>query len=503
MSAPDSHAAPAPQPRRAGWHIAGSIAAWALPLVTAIVAMPFLWRTLGRDGYGVYILAAGYAGLAGSLGSMRGAAQRVSAGTSSGPAVTAAAGGAYLAATATGMVALALSTALAPTFLRVAGIDPATAPATLAAFRLAGAAAPAIHLAQAARGVLIGLEHYGMYTVHVTATTVLTTIGMVVLAASGWQAQGLMAWFVAASVVSAAAAIALARVAVGAGPTASWSDGRAVVTFGATVVATETILNLYVLAERTLLTRALGVGAVAEYTIPLSLASALQNAMAAGAVVLLPRAGAAWARGDTRALGTMYTRAVKVIVLVAVGGSTTIAGAAAMLVGWWIDADFGRQTAGTVAVLLAAYAVNAVATPMWSLAEGAGQPARNTALSAGLALVGVGAAVVLAPRYGAIGIAWARGLAMLAVPVFVLLGERHLFGRAQTALWKTVAVHVVPAGLVLIAGVTIAERGLTGVPLLLANALLGAAFAAWLWRSAYFEPSERQAIARLVGVGLS
>ena len=66
MPAPERPAAPAP-PRRAGWHIAGSVAAWGLPLATAIVAMPFLWRTLGRDGYGVYILAAGYAGLAGAL----------------------------------------------------------------------------------------------------------------------------------------------------------------------------------------------------------------------------------------------------------------------------------------------------------------------------------------------------------------------------------------------------------------------------------------------------
>lgn len=501
MSAPESSAAPAPTSRRTGWHIAGSVGAWALPLATAIAAMPFLLRTLGRDGYGVYILAAGYAGLAGSLGSMRGAAQRVAT-ASSGPALQGAIGGACLAALATGVAALAAATALAPAFLRVAGLDPDTAPSTLTAFRLAGAAAPAIHLAHAARGVLIGLERYGLYTTHVTATTVVTTIGMVLLAAAGHQASGLMAWFVAVSVASAGTAWTLAWMAGGVRPAGSWTDGRAVARFGATVVATETILNLYVLAERTVLTRALGVAAVAELTIPLSLASALQNAMAAGAVVLLPRAGAAWARGDAAALRTMYARAVKVIVLVAVGGSTAVAGVAATLVGWWIDPDFGRQTAGTVAVLLAAFAVNAVATPAWTLAEGAGQPARNTALSAGLAAIGVGAAVVLAPMFGAFGIAVARALAVLAVPVFVVLGERHLFGGVQRALWATVAAHLVPAGLVLIAAVSMAQRQATGVPLLLVDALLGVAFAAWVLRSAYFEPSERQAIGRLVGVRL-
>ncbi len=500
MPAPDDLAAPAAPPRSAGWHIAGSIAAWALPLLTTIVAMPLLWRSLGRDGYGVYILAAGYAGLAGSLGSMRGAAQRVSAGASSGHALQAAIGGAYLAAIGTGGAALAGAMALAPAFLRLADIDPDASPATVTAFRLAAASALNVHLSHAARGVLIGLQRYDLYSAHITGATVVNTVGMVVLAAAGQQAPGLMAWLLASTLFSAVAAVALVRMASGVRPTQSWPDGQAVLRFGATIVATEAVLNLYVLAERTLLTRAMGVGAVAEYTIPLGLASALQNAMAAGAVVLLPRAGAAWARGDTAALRVMYTRAVKVILLVAVGGSAVIAGGAETFVGWWIDPQFGRVTAGTVAVLLAAFAVNAAATPMWLLGEGAGQPLRNTAFSAALAAIGVGAAVMLAPSEGALGLAWARGLGMLAVPVFIVAGERHLFGGVQPAIWKAIAFRLLPAAGVLIAAVMFTERSLTGLSLLGANALLGALFAAWLWRSGYFDLEERRAVGRLVGV---
>ena len=506
MAASASPETPTRPSRRAGWHVAGGIAAWAFPLVTSIVAMPLLWRALGRDGFGVYVLAAGYAALAGSFGTIRGAAQRASAAAASPTraALPAALGGAYLAALATGVATLVAATLLAPVFLRMAGIDPATDPSALAAFRLAGAAAPAAHLAQAARGILLGLERYGAYSAHVAATAVVASIGTVLLAQAGHRAPGLMLWLVVSNVLSAAAGITLALVTSrGPHPTRSWADGWAILRFGATLLATDAILNLYLVAERTVLTRAVGVSAVAEYTIPLSLASALQNALAAGAVVLLPRAGAAWALGDHAALRATYARAVKVVTLVALGGSTAVAGAAALLVGWWIEPAFGVQTAGVIAVLLAAYAVNALATPMWYLAEGAGMPARNTALSAGVAIVGISCGLVLAPSSGALGVAWARSLAMLSVPAFVLLGERAILGQGQSALWAAVVTRVVPAGLVLIAAVYMAQRELSGIGLLLVDALLLVAYAAWLWRSSFFEADERRAIARLIGTSRS
>ncbi|MEZ5316629.1 MAG: oligosaccharide flippase family protein [Vicinamibacterales bacterium] len=486
------------QPRLAGWHIAGNIGAWALPLLATIVAMPFLWRLLGRDGYGLYVLAAGYAALAGSLGPLRGAAQRVASRASSAAGVRAASGGAYLAAIGTGAVALVAALVAAPAFLRVAGLDPDTSPSMLLAVRLAAAAAPAMHVTAAGRGVLIGLERYGRYGAHVAVTSGVTTLGTVLLAARGGQAPELMAWLAAASLLSAAGAVALAQTAGVGLPVFSRSDGRAIVRFGATVVATDAIGSLYVLAERTILTRAMGVGIVAEYTIPLSVASALQHALGAGAVVLLPRAGAAWARADSVALRSMYVRAVKVMVLVAVGGSIAIAGAAETLVGWWIDPGFARQTAAVVVVLLAAFAVNAAATPLWCLSEGAARPARNTALSAGIALVGAGAAVALAPGFGPLGVAWARGLAMVAVPVFIASGERRLLGGGQRELWRAIARHVVPAALVLGAAVALARHLLSGVPLIGAAGLLLAVFAGWLWRSSYFDAADRNAIGRLV-----
>lgn len=475
------------------------MAAWALPIATAIVAMPFLLRSLGRDGYGAYILAGGYAALTASFGPLRGAAQRVSAAAASGAALPAAAGGAYLAGLITGTAALAASFLMAPVFLRFAGLDPAAETSMLTAIRLAAATALASHLTYSARGVLIGLERYGLYSAHVAATTVCTTIGMVLMAGAGYQAPGLMAWLVMASAFSAVAAVAMAHAATGVAPRWSWTDSRAVLRFGAAVVTTETTLMLYVLAERTLLTRAIGLGAVAELTIPLSLTSALQNALAAGAVVLLPRAGAASARGDLAGLRTIYARAVKVIVLVAVAGSAALAGASSPLIGAWIGDDFARQTAATVDVLLAAFAVNAIATPIWSLIEGTGRPSRNTVFSICVAIIGVGGGVLLAPRFGAVGIASARALAMVAVPPFVLLGERLLFGQAQRSLWSAVLLRVVPSMLVLVAAITGAQHLVAGLPLILGSGALAALFVAFHWQSGYFDPLEKQAVARLVG----
>lgn len=479
----------APPSRRTVWHIGANVAAWALPLAVAIVAIPLLWRALGQEGYGVYILAIGYGALAGSFGSVRGAAQRVSSASGS-DGLPAAVGGAYLAALGTGGVTVTAWMLFAPLFLRIAGIDPAASPNALTTFRLAAAAVPAMHVAQAARGVLMGLERHGAYSVHVATTAVVTTAGMVALAMLGYDVPDLMRWLVISHAASAVAGVIMAQAAARVRPVVSPADGWAIVRIGAALTATDTIMNVYVLAERTLMTRVLGVAAVAEYTIPLSLASALQNAMAAGGVVLLPRSGAAWARGDQAALRAMYARSVKAIAIVAVGGSTAIAGAAATIVGWWIEPEFGRQTAGVVAVLLAAYAINALATPIWFLSEGAGLPTRNTALTAAIAVVGIGSAVILIPTHGTIGVAWARALAMVAIPFFIWAGERRVLGRAERVLWTRIATSIVPAGLVLATLVVIAERQLTGIPLLLTIAGLLATYAGVLWRSGYFDAAD-------------
>lgn len=465
--------------------------------------MPLLWRGLGPEAYGLYVLALGYAALAGSLGSTRGAAQRMAAAEAGDDptAVAAAAGGAWLAAGATGIVALVMATALAPLFLRGAGLSVDGATAALRTILLAGAAAPAMHLAQASRGILLGLRRYGASTAHLTVTVVMATLGTALLAVSGSPVDTLMLWLIAVHGISGVAGIVLVVAVLPVRPRLSWAAGWATLRLGLTLVATEAIVSVHLLAERAVLSRAAGTGAVAEYTIPLSLASLLQHALAAGAVVLLPLAGAAWVRGDTAALQVMYARAVKVVVFVAVGASLFIAGITTTLVGWWIEPTFAAEVTAVVWVLLGAFAVNALMTPIWYVSEGAGRPLRNTVLTACLFIVAVGAGLLLARPFGALGIAWARALAVLAVPGFVWLGEHRLLGRVQRRLWLTIAREVSPAGLVLGAAAWVARRELDGVALVGVSLLLLCGYGAWLWRSSYFDADDRRAIGSLIGVG--
>jgi O-antigen/teichoic acid export membrane protein len=506
MTAPAAQAA-GPPSRHPRWSVVVNLATWALPIALAVVSMPLLWRELGAAGYGAYVLAASYAAIAASFAPFRGTAQRVASTPADDRAALArAVRGAYLAACLTGTATTAAFVLGAPALVRFAGLDPATDPDALAAFRIAAVAPLALQLAQVARGVLIGRERYVAYGLHLTGATIATTVGTVLLARLGYRAPGLMLWMIAVGAVAAAAGLALTwpratpREA-GPEPRASvlgtaWS----IVRFGGVVIATDSLIGIYVLAERMILARAAGVAEVPYYTVPLTLASALQNALATASIVMLPRAAAAAARGDTGHLCRLHARAITMVTAVGIGGSAALAVAAGPLLAAWMDPAFAARTAGVAAILFAAFCVNAVATPIWTLTEGVGRPGRNTVLIAAIAAAGSALALAWAPTHGALGMAMARAMATwLAVPVFVLLGERAILGRIDAALWRGVARHLVPAAVVLLAAEAATAHALEGAARMLVAGGLLLPYAAWVWHTPLFDPDARRAVRRLIG----
>ena len=509
----DQAATPAPAHPQTRWSVVVNLATWALPIVLAIGAMPILWRELGAAGYGAYVLAAGYATIATSFAPLRGTAQRVAAAPADPAALARVVRGAYLAAGLTGTLTAAGFLLGAPALVRFAGIDPVADPAALAAFRIAAAAALALHLAQAARGVLIGRERYLAYGIHLTGASIATTVGTVLLARMGYRAPGLLLWLACVGVAAAAAGLALTwprgvRPARAVGATTGVvpragviGEAWAIAGFGGVVLATDSLISVYVLAERMILARAAGLAEVPFYTVPLTLASALQNALAAASIVMLPRAGAAAARGDADALRVLYARAVTVVMTVGIGGSAALAAAAGPLLAAWMDPGFAARTAGVAAILVAAFCVNAVATPMWTLAEGVGRPGRNTALIAAIAVAGCAAGLAWAPAHGPAGMATARMVAMLfAVPAFVLAGERAISGRIDAALWRGLARHLGPAAVLLLAAEAAAAHRLAGMPRVAVAFGLVLPYAAWIWHTPLFDAATRRSLRRLAGL---
>ena len=69
-------------------------------------------------------------------------------------------------------------------------------------------------------------------------------------------------------------------------------------------------------------------------------------------------------------------------------------------------------------------------------------------------------------------------------------------------LWSAVTTRIISAMVVLVAALAGAQQVLTGVPRLLANGALAAAFGAWHWHSNYFDSAEKQAVQRLLGARL-
>lgn len=486
--------------RRVIGQVAVSVVSWGLPIAATVVTTPWLWRELGAAGYGQYVFAIGYAAFAGALSSTRGVARAVTAvrARQDPEALGRVAGSAYLASAIAGAVLAVALVSAAPLITGQLDLAPAERRDAIAMLRIAALAAPFALIMQAAWGILLGCERFTPYALHASVTAVAGAAGAAWLAVRGHGVITLVAWQTMLSAISAAAAVAIAAAAGRHGLAAPrWIDAWEITRFNTAVWIAQIASSVWLLTERTVVTRAIGLPGLPEFSVPLTLAALMQSAAVSGALILLPRSADLWTRADTLALRRTYAWAVKVIAVVAAGGTAMLAALAAPALGWWIEPAFGARAASVLGVLAAAFCVNAITVPVWYIAEGGGQPSRNAVISIVWAIAGTAACVLLAPALGAEGAALARVAAMLLAPWYVVRTERALLGAPQRALWSRIARHVLPAAfglaLALKLALPLVSRVVPASPVgLLAVACACAAAYLWfLWRSPLLSDDER------------
>jgi O-antigen/teichoic acid export membrane protein len=191
---------------------------------------------------------------------------------------------------------------------------------------------------------------------------------------------------------------------------------------------------------------AAGVRAAAIYAVAQRLAVLPQRAVFPRLVLIFSKSGQLAARDNRAGLRDSTDDAVRFVQRVSVPAAIVLGFLAGPAIAVWVGPLY-RQAAPVVGLLCLAAVVQSWAQAVSMAISGAGRPALSSVLYGGEAMIHVGLGIVLAARYGALGMAEATLIGVVLVEGFLLLPlvYRQLEDSVLRRLLHTVRVLGVPA----------------------------------------------------------
>lgn len=274
-----------------------------------------------------------------------------------------------------------------------------------------------------------------------------------------------------------------------------------VIRFGGAVTAYQILGNLLVLFERVWLTRSLGVTAVTFYSVPMTIAIYVHGFISSLTLVVFPLASAASAKQDFTRLYAIYARAFKYICALVVFLVVTLVVGNQQFLSAWMGVDFAHESGVALAIHAVSFGILALLIVPWQIADGLGFPGANALVSVLWLVIDIPLAILLTPRFGIVGVACARLVAMvLLVPAYILYLERRVFGHWLARLWRRLILSLATAGSLVTIVQIILFRGLpSGWLWLFASVGLTSLLNAFiLWIIGYLDQDEREWIRQFV-----
>jgi O-antigen/teichoic acid export membrane protein len=235
---------------------------------------------------------------------------------------------------------------------------------------------------------------------------------------------------------------------------------------------------------------------IPAFSVPHTVLQKLILLITSAGMAFYPFASAASADGDRTVLGSVFRSHLRLTIVV-MGPIVAYLGVfAEPLLAVWVSPEFGRAAGPCLRLLSAATLILALSSPAADLARGLGHPLWVLVYTTTVAVLGMGAALLLVPRGRAAGAA----LAFLLGQVLVTFPFLAIVARRLLALRLGALVRALGGPLAAVAGVTLAYVTaaplLPGiVPMLLAGALVTGAYAAGVcaW---VLDPRERETLLR-------
>jgi O-antigen/teichoic acid export membrane protein len=151
----------------------------------------------------------------------------------------------------------------------------------------------------------------------------------------------------------------------------------------------------------------LPIASVAFYAVPLNVTQKLMVLEDSVASAFFPAAVDLHHRGETNRLRLLYLSALKLVLVVMLFLSLVAVGYSWAILAAWVGPNVANNSASIFAVLAVAYGLAAIIGIPASASDATGHQRWTAAFAMASAVINVGLSIVLVPRIGAIGPAWA------------------------------------------------------------------------------------------------
>jgi O-antigen/teichoic acid export membrane protein len=256
-----------------------------------------------------------------------------------------------------------------------------------------------------------------------------------------------------------------------------WAAGE-LLAFGALRFVNQLSGQIVFQLDRLIVAAFLTIAAVTFYSVPLSIAQRFVIVQAIFATAFFPAATELHALADRERLKAAYLTSMKLVLVMVIPLTILVAGFSHPLLDGWLGPSFADASAGILAVLAVAYGLAQVMGVPTLAADATGHVHWSAGFAIASAVINLSLTIVLVPRVGAIGAAYAllinsatQGL------VFVYLVQRRFVRVSVRTMLGRAAARPLAAGLVLLGYTALLAPRLHGLfAVLIAMALGGAIY---------------------------
>jgi O-antigen/teichoic acid export membrane protein len=272
-------------------------------------------------------------------------------------------------------------------------------------------------------------------------------LGQVVLLALGYSLKALVVFNVATSAVGIGVIVVIARrllPTVRFRPAFDAPTAKQILSFSALKVFSVISGQIVFQLDKVLISAFLPLASVSYYVVPLSLAQRILSVIPNITTAVFPAVSEF--KADKARLNDLYVRVAKGVLMAVLPITIVLVMFAEKILAFWMGAEFALHGTATLQFLAIAFFLASFAAVPGVFVEGLGRPGIPAFYAAISAVLNLGFALVLIPRWGIVGPALALILnSLITIPLFLRKVNRDVLGVRHTTFLRHILLKPVLA----------------------------------------------------------
>ena len=416
---------------------------WFLPLGLSFAATPLIVRGLGVEQYGVYALVLGFISYSFTFNIARSIIKYVSEFqvTKDTKKISEIISTTFWLNLLVGGIGMIILVAFSKWFvINLLKIEDKLQDEAINALYLASVIILAGTTAQVFSSVIQAIHRFDIYSFITVVNTSVLTVGNIVLVWYNQKIEMLLVWTLFMTFLGSLIFFFFSRRLL---PNFNLTFGFSgkilslVLKYSFAVIITQTLGNIMVLFERSWITSKLGSEAVTYYVIPLNLGIYVHAFVSSITLVLLPLSSEVEALGDKEKLLIIYTKATKIVLVLASFLCLTLINGRNLILQLWVGVDFSEKSSGTLITHAFTFSLLAISIISFQVIEGIGLPRVSAAIVFGWFVFSIPLMIFLTPDYGIVGVGSARLIGALILIPAIFYIEKQAFGKILWKFWQS------------------------------------------------------------------